>query len=206
MGGANTRIQGIIKPRITRSASWQQDEGIVQPFSKDKDKLSRRLHHIDTPAPAGVLFWSLHITTYKQNNVLTAPEAAYIAGLIDGEGTVTLTRKHKNENRQLCISISSTEINLLDFVLTTSGVVKITNKQVRKSHHTHSYTYAVYNRQALTLLEQTLPFLKSYKHYRAALILNNYLSVTPRNGKYNDEILARKSKFERAVLAIKANS
>jgi hypothetical protein len=41
------------------------------------------------------------MTKYKLNNVLTATDAAYIAGLIDGEGTVTLTRKHKNENRQL---------------------------------------------------------------------------------------------------------
>ena len=145
------------------------------------------------------------MTKYKQNSVLTATDAAYIAGLIDGEGTVTLTRKHKNENRHLCISISSTEINLLDFVLTATGVGKITNKRVTKSHHTHSYTYAVYNRQALTLLEQTLPFLKSYKRDLAALILKDYLSVSHRNGKYIDEILVRKKEFERTVLAIKAN-
>ena len=145
------------------------------------------------------------MTKYKQNQVLAALDAAYIAGLIDGEGTVTLTRKHKNENRQLCISISSTEINLLDFVLTTTGVGKITNKQVRKSHHTHSYTYAVYNRQALTLLDQTLPFLKSCKRDRAALILKDYLAVTPRNSKYNADILERNKMFEQTVLAIKAN-
>jgi hypothetical protein len=42
-------------------------------------------------------------------NDLSITGAAYIAGLIDGEGTVTLTRKHANENRQLAISISSTE-------------------------------------------------------------------------------------------------
>jgi len=29
-------------PRITRSASWRQDEGIVQPCSKDQDKLPER--------------------------------------------------------------------------------------------------------------------------------------------------------------------
>jgi len=146
------------------------------------------------------------MSTYKQHQKLTAIDAAYIAGLIDGEGTVTLTRKHKNENRQLCISISSTEIDLLEFVLSAAGVGKITNKQASKSHHAHSYTYAVYNRQALVLLEQTPPYLKSYKHDRAALILKDYLAVTPRNGKYTAEIMARKKVFEQAVLSIKANS
>jgi hypothetical protein len=28
---------------------------------------------------------------------------AYIAGLIDGEGTITLTRLHRSQNRQLVI-------------------------------------------------------------------------------------------------------
>ena len=146
------------------------------------------------------------MNAYRQTASLEELDAAYIAGLIDGEGTITLTRKHKNEHRQLCISISSTEKNMLDFVLSVTGVGKITNKQASKSHHAHSYTYAVYNRQALALLEQTLPFLKSYKRDRAALILEDYLTVTPRNGKYTAEILARKKAFEQAVLAIKANN
>jgi hypothetical protein len=146
------------------------------------------------------------MTTYRQIQPLSKVDAAYIAGLIDGEGTVTLTRKHKNDNRQLCISISSTEIALLDFVLSVTGVGKITNKRASKSHHAHSFAYAVYNRHALALLEQTLPFLKSYKRDRATLILKDYLAVTPRNGKYNVETLATKEVFEKRVLSIKANN
>jgi len=42
-----------VTPRITRPASWQQDEGIVQPLSKDEDQLSRRLHQFAAPAFAG---------------------------------------------------------------------------------------------------------------------------------------------------------
>ena len=146
------------------------------------------------------------MSTYKKTDSLCKADAAYIAGLIDGEGTVTLTRKHKNENRQLCVSISSTEMELLEFVLSATGVGKITNKKASKSHHSRSYAYAVYNRQALALLEQTLPYLRSYKRDRAALILKDYLTVTPRNGKYTTEILVRKKLFEQKVLSIKANS
>jgi hypothetical protein len=144
----------------------------------------------------------MQMAGYRKFQGLVESDAAYIAGLIDGEGTVTLTRKHKNENRQLCVSISSTERDLLEFVLDATGVGKITNKSTRKSHHTHSYAYAVYNRHALALLEAVTPHLKSYKHDRAKLILRNYLEVTPRNGKYTQEILANKAEFEQSVLSI----
>ena len=78
------------------------------------------------------------MNTYRKFQKLNDIDASYIAGLIDGEGTITLTRKHRNENRQLCVSISSTEIDLLNFVLSATGVGKITNKQASESHHAHS--------------------------------------------------------------------
>lgn len=136
---------------------------------------------------------------------LKPAEAAYIAGLIDGEGTVTLVRKHANEHRQLGVSISSTERNLLEYVLSATGVGKITDKRRSESHHSPSFVYAVYNRQALDLLRMTNKYLQSYKRLRAELILSNYLKVTPRNGKYSSELLMKKKKFEMAVLTIKAN-
>ena len=67
----------------------------------------------------------------------TSPtNAAYIAGLSDGEGTATLTREHSNENRRLVVSISSTERALLDFVREAVGAGHITNKRTYRNHHT----------------------------------------------------------------------
>lgn len=37
-------------------------------------------------------------------HTLSQPDAAYIAGLIDGEGTITLTRKYRGGNRQLAVT------------------------------------------------------------------------------------------------------
>ena len=82
-------------------------------------------------------------------------DAAYIAGLVDGEGTVTLTRRH---------------------------------------------------RQALALLSQTLPWLRSYKRARAELIIRDYVRLTPRNGKYSPDKKRDRIRFENSVLSIKANS
>ena len=56
-------------------------------------------------------------------------DAAYIAGLIDGEGTVILTRRHRSENRQLVVSISNTDRPLLEYVLDTVAAGKITGNR-----------------------------------------------------------------------------
>lgn len=135
--------------------------------------------------------------------LLTPTQAAYIAGLVDGEGTVTLTRKHRNENRQLSISISNTEKMLLEYVHRTVAAGKITRKRTTKACHTPSYTYAVYNRQALNLLIQIQPYLHTYKAHRAELIVRNYIALTPRNGKYTAEQRRARTAFEIALLSIK---
>jgi hypothetical protein len=141
---------------------------------------------------------------YRKLQPLSTADAAYIAGLIDGEGTVTLTRQHRNDYRQLSVSISSTEIAMLKYVKLVTGVGIITNKKTSKSHHAPSFTFAVYNRQALALLEQTVKFLQSYKRKRSVMVIENYIALTPRNGKYTVEMLDRKKAFEQAVLAITA--
>ena len=137
---------------------------------------------------------------------LPPTNAAYLAGLIDGEGTVTLTRKHKNENRQLAVTISNTERELLEYALETIGAGKITGKRTTQDHHTPSFTYAIYNRQALDLLEQITPFLRTYKCKRATLILSDYVRLTPRNGKYTEVMLNMRQQFESQVLSIKSAS
>ena len=141
---------------------------------------------------------------YREVIHMALTDAAYIAGLIDGEGTVTLSRRHRNENRHLVVSISNTELPLLDYVLHTVGAGKITGKRTSQSHHTPSYTYAIYNRQAIALLEQTYPYLKTYKAKRAEIILRNYVRLTPRNGRYTAEVKRARDEFENRVLNIKS--
>jgi hypothetical protein len=135
--------------------------------------------------------------------LLDQTDAAYIAGLIDGEGTVTLSRRHRTENRQLVVSISNTERPLLEYVLNSVGAGKITNKKTYQSHHTASYTYTISNRQALDLLNQTFPYLKTYKAKRSEIILRDYIRLTPRNGHYSPEIKQARTDFEHTVMNIK---
>lgn len=143
------------------------------------------------------------MSSYRTVRTLSAPDAACIAGLIDGEGTITLTQEHKNEKRRLVVSISSTERGLLDFVLSAAGAGKVTSKRTYQAHHAPSYAYRITNRHALTLLGQIAGYLKSYKAGRAALALSRYAAVTPRNGRYTPELLSARTEFEERFLAIR---
>jgi len=136
------------------------------------------------------------------NSQLADATAAYLAGLIDGEGTVTLTQEHRNERRRLVVSISSTERQLLEFVLSAVNAGRITNKRTYQAHHTPSYAYKVTNRQALDLLRQVQPFMRGYKAHRAAYALTHYIAVTPRNGRYTTEQAVAREAFDAAFLQI----
>jgi len=130
-------------------------------------------------------------------------QAAYLAGLIDGEGTITLSRRHSNERRQLVVSIVSTEREIVAWARETIGAGKVTRKRTSSIRHAPSFTYSISNRQALEVLRQTMPHLRSYKRRRAELALERYVSLTPRNGKYSPDLLAARQLFELRFLATK---
>ena len=138
----------------------------------------------------------------RQTARLSETDAAYLAGLIDGEGTIALTRLHRGQNRQLVISVSSTERSLVEWVLHSTRVGKITSKRTSSPHHAPGLTYTIANRQALALLLQVTPHLRSHKAKRARLVLDHYVRLTPRNGKYDDALRAERCDFERRFAAI----
>jgi len=138
---------------------------------------------------------------YRTMADLDPRDAAYIAGLIDGEGTITLSREHRNEDRRLVVNIASTERCLLQFVAECTGCRKITNKSIASDRHTPSFAYRLTNRQALELLRQVQPYLRSYKATRATLVLDRYLALTPRNGRYTASVKQARQDFEALFLA-----
>jgi hypothetical protein len=136
----------------------------------------------------------------KLLHALSSVDAAYIAGIVDGEGTISLTRRHRNENRQLEISVSNTDIALLRFLQQRVGAGRITNKRTYHANHSASAAYIISNRQALRLLEQISPFLRTYKAQRAQLVLQNYVKLTPRNGFYTRALERQREDFVKRFL------
>jgi hypothetical protein len=144
-----------------------------------------------------------HMAAAIRINRLPLEHAAYLAGLIDGEGTITLTRVHRYENRRLIVSISNNDVSLLKLVKQIVGAGKITTKKTYSERHARSFAYQISSRQALDLLGQVAPYLQTYKAERARLALNDYLRLTPRNGRYRPAVAASRREFELRLLAIK---
>ena len=119
-------------------------------------------------------------------------EKAYLAGLIDGEGTITLTVCNKGQLPQPQLSISNNNLNVLEWVKQKVSCGCIVKKNPKKPNHRISYTWQV-NRagRVLSILNEIRDFL-IIKKPQSDLILGKYKKVTPRNGKYTKEMFEKK--------------
>jgi hypothetical protein len=131
-------------------------------------------------------------------------EASYVAGIIDGEGSITLTRLHEKEFRRPCISIASTDKNLLFYIQSLTGGVINTKKNYNPNKHKNSFVLYIKNKKdVFYTLQKIAPFLRiEQKKKRAILILEQYNQVTPRNGKYSPDLLTHKIEFENSFFEI----
>jgi hypothetical protein len=135
---------------------------------------------------------------------MEAWEAAYIAGIIDGEGTITLTRFHKNEHRRPCITIASTDLELLVFIQSLTGGTINSKKNYKPNLHKDSFTLTIKKKEnVLLILKHLSPYLRvDKKRQRALWILEHYERVTLRNGKYSTKLLEKKLLFEKSFFQI----
>jgi len=93
-------------------------------------------------------------------------QSAYVAGIIDGEGSITLTKLHKNEFRRPCITISSTDRELLLYVQTLTGGFITNKKNYSPDRHKNSYTLSIKKKKDVFFtLENITPFLSVQNGY-----------------------------------------
>lgn len=125
---------------------------------------------------------------------------AYAAGILDGEGTITLTPS-KGKHRVPVVSIANTSLEILEFFKLNFGGT-ICSKRTSSDHHTPSFTWRLTYQRAIDFLELLLPYmLESKKRYRAELLISTYSSVTKRNGKYTPDELQQKISFEESFFS-----
>ncbi len=107
---------------------------------------------------------------------MTERDLAYIAGFIDAEGTVTLTKTHGSKYRAPHLTIPNTERSILDWIVTRlpSGAA-ISTKKVYEEHHKQGYVLAYRYDAALHVLELIIPYMRHPKKVRRArFLLKNY--------------------------------
>lgn len=122
----------------------------------------------------------------------------YLAGLVDGEGTITLTRRTSTDlYRTPTLSLTSTSKILVDVMKDQFGGW-IVNKKVYKEHHKQAWSWYVNGDKAINACLQLIPhILEPQKKSRMQFVVDQYKNVTPRNGKYTDQAKLLKEQFEK---------
>ncbi len=131
-------------------------------------------------------------------------DLAYLAGLLDGEGTITLERSsNPRAFRAPLVSISSTDRELVEAALSIAGAGWIqVKRRAAQAHWKQGYEYRVKNAAAIELLGKLRPFMRCpAKVRRADMLLCDYALLTRRNGRYTDQERHSKLAFEAAFLA-----
>ena len=124
-------------------------------------------------------------------------DRVYIAALVDGEGSILLTKQGGSKYRSPTLTIPSCTHAFMSFLKETAGG-NISDKITYKKGHSRSWVWAVRYNATLTLLRAILPYMKEpEKIRRAKLLLTTYKTVTSRNGKYTPKMLKDKKKFEK---------
>ena len=124
---------------------------------------------------------------------MTEAEKAYLAGIVDGEGTVTLTKHHKNETPTPSVSVANNNLVLLWWIKTLVGGTIVLKKK-RQLHHNDSYAWTLRSDRAIQLLKEIRQYL-IVKKPQADLIIEKYKSVTHRAGKYTPELFEKKMRL-----------
>lgn len=134
------------------------------------------------------------------NDTQTITTRSYTAGLMDGEGSVMLTRASKNQFRCPQVSLTNTSYELIEFMQTTFGG-SVSRHKTYQEHHKPSWVWKLTHQAALDFLRLILPYMReSVKRARATYLLTKYDQVTQRNGKYTPDQLNAKLNFEEGFL------
>ena len=115
---------------------------------------------------------------------------AYIAGILDGEGSVCIINR-----RSLQLSVTNSSRAIIDYLHQhCGGHIKVQKKY--KPHHKQCWVWHLRGDKVLSLLEKLLPsMLEESKVERAKILVNEWKQKTPRNGKYSPQQLIEKDEM-----------
>lgn len=130
-------------------------------------------------------------------------ETAWLAGYIDGDGSISISRKTGRRFGSLIIAIDSTDLEILEYVQDLVGG-NIVRKKKYADHHRQAYTWRLLGaNNIIDLCTQVAPYLKcNAKKARAELIRDHWREATPANGQYDEQRLAKKVRFEEEFMRL----
>lgn len=138
-----------------------------------------------------------------RNLVITLADAAYFAGIVDGEGCIQLqpsTNKHGKTYVSARVSIDNTNLAVLERAHTLFGG-SIHKKPANKWSKRQLYAWVASGNEALELCRQIVPYM-IIKQNQAELLIAYCIKFTP--NRYNQT--AQESLSERLAMATSLSS
>jgi hypothetical protein len=123
--------------------------------------------------------------------VIAEQDLAYVAGLFDGEGCVTVSRHQTTTafTHQAQITITNTDREILEWVQGLFGLGSIQVKPSYSDRHSAGYTWVASSRQARDFLLAVSPYLR-VKRQQANLALALQQSIEFRRANRRDRLTA----------------
>ena len=116
----------------------------------------------------------------------TLEDIAYVAGILDGEGCLSLCPNGHQQPDKFCeqIRVSNTDKKLIDWLLKTFGGKHLKRSNSLKGKEKPVYNWALYGEKATSFLLIVAPYLKLKKERADILIIHRNLK-SPYRFKHN---------------------
>ena len=122
----------------------------------------------------------------------------YVSGFFDADGSISLVKKYSkgNANKTIQISFHNTELTILeeirDFISSEIGVIgRISVKKPKKDNHSVSYDLKYVQHRGYVV--STYINSRHPKKIERIKIYKQIQELTPRNGKYTEEMLNQRN-------------
>lgn len=138
--------------------------------------------------------------------MMKTKDAAWLAGYMDGDGSILLANSGKRSLRRPMLSICSTDIEILQHVILLVGGALI--KQSRKTGNQRTaWSWRLRGtKRVASMLRAILSHMRcTAKITRAKIIVNEMPLVVPRTGKYTLAQAKARIAFERRFFAVGPN-
>jgi hypothetical protein len=130
-------------------------------------------------------------------------EFAWAAGVVDADGCVTMRPPSGGSFRHPFVVVDSTDLEILQELASLFGG-RIVSKKSRDPRHRPQWSWRLYGaRNVLAFLGDIVEYMRCpSKAGRARLLLDEYPSLTPRNGRYSADQRIAKYDMEDRFMAI----